>query len=569
MRSEEPVGPESVFRFFPLKIILTGCLAVLILSVLVLSYVPPVSRDALTHHLAVPKIYLKLGGIHEIPSIIYSYYPMNLDLLYLIALYLGHDIFAKTIHFSFALLTAGLIFAFLNKRLHAGYGLFGALLFLSLPVIVKLSITVYVDLGLVFFSTAALLYFLKWVEKKFTLRYLVVSAFACGLALGTKYNGLIVLFLLTLAAVFFYLRGARDLKFKRIKAAGCGALFMCIALLVFSPWMVRNFIWTKNPVYPMYPKWFQAGAGNHVPDEIDLGNDPPPGHFTIRRLLYKESWPDILLIPLRIFFQGQDENPRYFDGRLNPYLFMFPFFAFWGLKGNPAGMGREKKILLMFSLLYLSFAFFQIDMRIRYIAPVIPPLVILSVYGLREINGLIARRTSRLARGIFSALLGLAVVSLLFLNLHYILQQFKIVAPISYITGQVSRDAYIEKHRHEYPAIQFANQTLAPDAKILALFLGGRTYYSDREMVSNENIFKAAILRAGTPEKVLSNLEKNRITHLLVRYDLFKEWAANNFNGNQAQVLNNFFQDHAALIFFKHGYGLFALSRKFEGSRPK
>jgi 4-amino-4-deoxy-L-arabinose transferase-like glycosyltransferase len=126
-------------------------LVVLLCTLILLSWVPPVSRDALTHHLAVPKLYLEHGGIFEIPAIGFSYYPMNLDLLYIIPLYFGNDILAKFIHGIFALLTAGLIFGYLAKRLGSVWGLFGALFFLSLPIIVKLSITVYVDLGLVFF----------------------------------------------------------------------------------------------------------------------------------------------------------------------------------------------------------------------------------------------------------------------------------------------------------------------------------------------------------------------------------------------------------------------------------
>ncbi|MEJ2166643.1 MAG: hypothetical protein P8X90_14030, partial [Desulfobacterales bacterium] len=118
----------------------------LICSIVILCLVPPVSRDALTHHLAVPKLYLKHGGIYEIPSIVFSYYPMNLDLLYMIPLYFGNDIAPKFIHFMFALLTAGLIYGYLRNRVGTGWGLFGALSFLSLPIIVKLSITVYVDL---------------------------------------------------------------------------------------------------------------------------------------------------------------------------------------------------------------------------------------------------------------------------------------------------------------------------------------------------------------------------------------------------------------------------------------
>ncbi|MBU4010576.1 MAG: phospholipid carrier-dependent glycosyltransferase, partial [Proteobacteria bacterium] len=145
-----------------IKPLLAGLTTILIISILILSSVPPVSRDALTHHLAVPKLYLTHGGIYEIPSLAFSYYPMNLDLMYLIPLYFGNDIAPKYIHFFFGLLTALLVFGHLKKRIDKTYALFGAIFFLSIPVIVKLSITAYVDLGLVFFSTASIIFLFKW-----------------------------------------------------------------------------------------------------------------------------------------------------------------------------------------------------------------------------------------------------------------------------------------------------------------------------------------------------------------------------------------------------------------------
>ena len=66
-----------------------------------LASVPPTSRDALTHHLAVPKLYLQHGGIYEIPWLEFSYYPMNLDLLYMIPLAFGNDIIPKVFTFFF------------------------------------------------------------------------------------------------------------------------------------------------------------------------------------------------------------------------------------------------------------------------------------------------------------------------------------------------------------------------------------------------------------------------------------------------------------------------------------
>ena len=220
--------------------VLIGLILFLVVSVGFLASVPPVSRDALTHHLAIPKLYIRQGGMIELPHIAFSYYPMNLDLLYLIPLYFGNDILPKYIHFLFALFTAGLLFWYLNRRLNTRYALFAALFFLSLPVIVKLSITVYVDLGLVFFSAAALIFMLLWAESEYKVSYLLLSAVSCGLALGTKYNGLVILFLLSLFIPFVYLRTERGIQFAQAKAVGFAGLYLMVALLVFSPWMIRN-----------------------------------------------------------------------------------------------------------------------------------------------------------------------------------------------------------------------------------------------------------------------------------------------------------------------------------------
>ena len=171
-----------------IKVSLVGLLVILMVCIVFLACVPPVSRDALVHHLAVPKLYLKHGGMYEMPSMIFSYYPMNLDLLYLVPMYFGNDIVPKFIHFSFALLAAWLIYQYLKRRTSITYALLGVVFFLSIPIIIKLSITVYVDLGLVFFSTASLLLLLKWLERGFRLRILLFSALFCGLVAGTKYR---------------------------------------------------------------------------------------------------------------------------------------------------------------------------------------------------------------------------------------------------------------------------------------------------------------------------------------------------------------------------------------------
>lgn len=524
-------------------------LLALISSIAILSYVPPVSKDALTHHLAVPKLYLNHGGIYEIPSLEFSYYPMNIDLLYMIPLYLGNDILAKYIHFTFALLTGWLIFDYLKRRINNLSALFGALLFLSIPIIVKLSVTVYVDLSLVFFSTASILFLLKWAEKDFQLKYLIISALSCGFALGTKYNGLIVLFLLTLFVPFIYSRYFQNSTRSQYRAIYYGAFFLFISLLLFSPWLIKNFVWTNNPLYPLFDNWFN-------PANVDSINSIGP--FAQRRMLYQESLWETLLIPLRIFFQGQDNNPRYFDGKLNLFLVILPFFAFYGRKNDPSKLQREIKILFAFAILFLLFAFFMRDMRIRYITPIIAPLVILSVFGLDKIYRFEKKEYSETSRKIRIGLVSMLVCFMLFLNARYIVEQFRYIAPLSYISGRVGRDEYIEKYRPEHAVIQYANKNLSDNARILGIFIGNRRYYSDREVVFfNIKLFRKTIDSAVSAERLLYDIKNKGISHLIIGFDLFNEWANINFGKREKEILGNFIKNHLHLLFSKGGYGLY------------
>ncbi len=554
------------------KIVLMVLLGVLFVSIIMLACVPPVSKDALTHHLAIPKLYLKQGGIYEIPWAKWSYYPMNLDLLYMIPLYFGNDIVPKFIHFAFALFTSGLIFSYLRKRTDMVYALLGVLLFISLPIIVKLSITVYVDLGLIFFSTASLIYFFKWINTEFKWNYLVIAAICCGLALGTKYTGLISLFLLTLFVIFIYSRSSKPTPGNQIKALWFGAAFILVALLVFSPWAIKNYLWTNNPIYPLYQNWFdiriEEAAETHLTDlaaEENSGTDVNLqksqgkwNHFAIRKFIFKERWWETALIPIRIFFQGQDENPKYFDGKLNPLLFFLPFFAFMWIKRDPPELKTEKKILFAFSILFILLAFVQTDMRIRYISPAIPPLVLLSILGLKELTTAIKNRFSGFSVKFYFSIVYAIVFFLLYQNALYVVDQFRYVEPIRYITGGVGRDEYIEKHRPEYAAIKFANQNIPADAKILGVFLGNRSYYSERKLIFDYNKFLWSTLnQKSSAQKISSHLKKAGITHMIIRYDLFENWINNHYNENQKRILDDFFKNHIELLFSKGGHGLF------------
>lgn len=450
----------------------------------------------------------------------------------------------------------------------------GALFFLSLPIIVKLSVTVYVDLGLIFFSTAALICLVKWQEKKFKFKYFFISGLCCGLALSTKYNGLITCFILTAFTPLLYLNGndpshfkKKENKFIQIKAAGFGLFFLCISTAIFSPWMIKNHIWTQNPVYPLFNTYFNPIPLNPEPGTIHEKHKLKAfsiNHFQIRKQIHKESWFETAIIPIRIFFQGEDNNPKFFDGKLNPLLFFLPLFAFATTKKTTRDRSH-KKIFLLFSILYILIVFFRQDMRIRWIGPAIPPLVILSIFGLKNLFSYLKTTSPLISQYTFSILyfkkifISLLIISMAGLNAVYIYQLFGIIAPQEYLCGQVSRSVYIERSRPEYAALEYSNRHLKEKVKLFAFFLGNRMYYSDHDIKFNIGEFKLMIQQSKNQEQIYQKLKLNNFTHLIINYSLFNAWIDTTFNNDEKNRIKNFFNHHTKRLFFKGGHGVYEL----------
>ena len=251
--------------------------------------------------------------------------------------------------------------------------------------------------------------------------------------------------------------------------------------------------------------------------------------------------------------------PQYFDGKLNPFLFFLPFFAFVNLKKDAPLVKAEKKILLAFAVLYLLFAFFKTDMRIRYIAPIIPPLVILSIYGLHRVNTLVVERFSGSGSRWMTVGISTAVAVMFGLNGMYLWGQFKIVDPLSYLNGRLSREAYISRYRPEYPTIKYANDNLSNESRILGIFLGKRLYYSDRDLIFGDDFFRSIVNKAELPQNIIESLKQRNITHLIIRYDMLNAWSHRQTDKRRTDILLSFFKNHTHRLFSMGGYGLYQL----------
>jgi hypothetical protein len=518
---------------------------------------PPTATDALIHHLAIPKLWLLNGGFYEIKWSVFSYYPMNVDLLYLIPLYFHNDIIPNFIHMGFGIGTSWLIFYYLRKKFGRVWGLQGVLIFLTTPIVLRMSTVAYVDLGLIFFTTAGILAYLRWRSSDYNEnKWLIISAITMGVALGTKYNALVAWFLLALAIIFFY---SRDTK-KQWPAIRYGAIFFVISFLIFSPWLIKNLILTGNPLFPLFTGFFNTNVNGIATDgntySVVSGNTSM-GMFKYRAMLYGESFRETLMIPLRFFFQGQDFSDRYFDGVLNPVLIIMVPFAFMN-----KSFQKDKIFFFIFSVFFILITFFLDELRIRYILPAIPILAILTVMGIMNVLTWSTEKAARI-KYFYTGIILLFLVMFGAKNIMYLNNYFQKLQPINYICNMETKDDYLNRHLKSYAAISYINKYTPRDARIRLIFLAGRGYYLDR-VYEDDSSFGMDVIRdlvansnyEITFQKYLHSLG---CTHLLVRKDLLLKYLHDNYSPGEVDRLFKQIRKAAEIIYEANGYVVYKL----------
>jgi hypothetical protein len=466
---------------------------------------------------------------------------MLLDMLYVPWVHWGYDSVPKLIHGLFGFLTGLAVAAYLWRRMNAVYGLLGFILFISIPAVLRLGHWAYVDLAVTFFSTASLLCLLRWRENREITRWLALAAASAGFAAATKPNGLLAASILS---VLFLVAVAQGRGRSPGHVAAPLLLFAAFAAAPVLPWLIKNWLQTSNPFFPHLTGFFPtdgAGTGTAAASFSGLGI------LAKRELLYGETWWQIAALPVRLFFSGRDDDPRYFDGVLSPGLVLLLPWAF-------KGKWRDEKIILAgFAAVYLAFALWLADLRVRYVLPIVPPLAILAVYGVFNVYLGIRR----------PALLFAGLIALAALHGSYLWRYYQDAAPLAYVTGRESRDSYLRGALPEYPAFQYINHELPPAAKIYLLFIGRRAYYCDRDYFHDAGelpgFLLTAIRSATQPSDIRRTLEGKSITHLMIREDLLRRFLTDNLRPAE-QARWNAFAGLQLRAHFRHGgYAVYEL----------
>ena len=534
----------------------------------ILNLTPPISRDALIHHLAVPKLWLAHGRIYELPWANYAYYPMNINLIYVVCLYFNNDIAPKFIHLAFGIGTGLLIYLYLKPKFDRNWGLLGMVIFITTPIVIWLSTSAYVDLGMTFFTTASVMAFIKWRDSEYRrFKWFLISSFCMGIAIGSKYNALIAWFIVNLMMMLSYVRDTKRQRY----ALQYGMMFFVITIIVALPWYFKNYFQTGNPFYPLFNSFFKLIHQQPIQEVLHgqaIEETGPISFFKMREVMYGESFWETLLIPIRMFFQGKDNNYQYFQGALNPILIIFSPFIMLNRR-----YVKDKFVFVFFTVFFIFMAYFLTAKQVRYILPVLPFLAIIVVMGIKDLldkmeeSALFSSlRFGEKIKSIARVFVFASLAILLIFNFIYLKYRIETINPFPYVVGKETREAFLKRHLLHYNAVKFINDTLPEDAVVFTMFLGRRGYYLNRHYKNEPsfgmNTIRQMIISSANEEKFNKHVRSMNVTHILVRSDLFYRFLHDNFSKAEMKRFLNLINKRWTKLYENNGYAVWDIHTK-------
>ena len=263
----------------PALCIIALVVAVVLLLNILRAFVPPLDYDVLEYHFGAPAQHLKDGGIHFLPRNVYAAMPSNVEMLYLLGLGLKGELIRGAVAAKLINVALGVLAALAAGRLArklSGSPLAGKLAaagFYVLPWTSFLSNRAYVELGMIFFALLALCAFFDYLSLGERRSVILAGVFA-GLSAGCKYPAVLFLVLPMAAALFV----AHAMQKEWRAAFARAAVFGAVALVVLSPWLIRNAAATGNPTYPLLYGLFD-GANWSPEQDAKWASAHSPGPF--------------------------------------------------------------------------------------------------------------------------------------------------------------------------------------------------------------------------------------------------------------------------------------------------
>ncbi|MFZ5562545.1 MAG: hypothetical protein ACOZBW_00725, partial [Thermodesulfobacteriota bacterium] len=116
----------------------------------------------------------------------------------------------------------------------------------------------------------------------------------------------------------------------------------------------------------------------------------------------------------------------------------------------------------------------------------------------------------------------------------------------------------ISRYRKEYPVIAHANRTLPPDARVLCLSIGDRTYYLDRDVHLAEDFYDKTGGRFSAPD-LRRKLARYGTTHVIIDRGVLFGWLLT-LPKEEQDVFLNVFKNNTRVLYEENNVLLLELA---------
>jgi hypothetical protein len=220
----------------------------------------PHPYDVLEYHLQVPREWYEAGRIVPLHHNVFSHFPFGVEMHFLAAMYLRGGPWAgmytaqflALAHMALAVLAVhGAVAQWSRGRFTP---LLAAAAAAAVPWTVLLGSVAYNEAGIMLYAALAI----GWTLGPGNARSWVLAGLLAGLGAGCKYTALPMLLVLWPLA--------RLVARPRPRLAHLG-LYVAAGCLAVSPWLIRNAVWTGNPVFP--EAMSLLGRGHFSPAQVE------------------------------------------------------------------------------------------------------------------------------------------------------------------------------------------------------------------------------------------------------------------------------------------------------------
>jgi hypothetical protein len=490
-----------------------------VLLTVMLSLVPPVFFDTMTYHLELPARYLQEGRIFHVTENLYSGYPHLTEILYGLGLAVEGVALPGLLSVTFLILVIFLAWGWGKDRFSKGGASWGvAILVLMPPYLINVG---FLKNGWVtaFFILAPLVVLCDGDRSH---RVMALAGIMAGLAAGCKYNALAFGFGVPMAA------GVMDDLLKKEFSPRPWFVFLVSAVIVASPWYLKNLVFTGDPLFPLL-----AGMSGKVPG---LGILVADTHLHSLSLSYLWEW---VTIPYIALFHPWELQLAMSPGILP--VILLP--TLWSLRGSRT----SNRYIGLWALIFFVIWYFSFRSG-RFLLPLIALGCLYLGCGFYRATGS-GRGWGLVMRGVVSVMLLLNVGTLLAFEERY-------ASRTGAAFGVYKDEQYLQIHYPLYPAISFLNHLEPAPGKVL--FLGEmKGFYSDfdREVATFEvpNRLIEMIRRGETGVAMARDLSGAGFTHILFNSMEIKRLAVKSpflrLDDREAELLSGFLSNNTRMLF--------------------